>query len=367
MKLKNIIIVAEIANAHQGDPELALKLAKKVVQAGATSIKFQIYFADEFLTTSHPRYQHFKKQAFSKEEWGYILTESKKLNTEVYVDIFGLDAYSAAEKADIDGYKVHSSDLNNTKLLDKLALQEKKVFLATGGSTILEIRYALDKLIKYSRVSEIVLLHGFQAYPTKIEESVLSRLAKLKELFGDYVKIGYSDHIDGDDKFATILPLMSIPYGVDYIEKHVTLDRSVKGVDYYSSYEPKELEQFIKDVRFAEQSIGKDPLAFAKSEKNYRNTVKKSWTTTKVIDVGSIIEADDIVMKRSDDFFAPPIYEEIIGTRISEKIENECCVSRKILKNKILAIIVARSDSSRLPGKATKKINGKPTISHLFE
>ncbi len=366
-QLKQINIIAEIANSHQGDPKLALDIARQVVNAGANSIKFQIYFADEFLTTTHPRYTHFKNQSFSKDEWKVLLNEAKKLGVEVYVDIFGLEAYEIASECDVDGYKLHSSDLNNTKVLEKLSLQEKRVFLATGGSTVLEIRYALDKLNKFNKPSEITMLHGFQAYPTKVEDSVLSRLYELKELFGDSVNIGYSDHISGDDKFATILPLMSIPYGVKYIEKHVTLDRGAKGVDYYSSYEPKELEIFINDVRLAEKSIGNNALSFAESEKVYRNAVKKSWTTTKNLPLGHIIKEDDIIMKRTPNFFSPPIYEEIIGSKLTNNIENEGSISRALLNNKVLAIIVARSDSSRLPGKATKEINGKPSIAHLFE
>jgi sialic acid synthase SpsE/spore coat polysaccharide biosynthesis protein SpsF (cytidylyltransferase family)/glycosyltransferase involved in cell wall biosynthesis len=365
--MNQINIIAELANSHQGNPKMALKLAQEVVESGANSIKFQIYFADEFLTTTHPRYEHFKKQAFSKDEWIELLTVSKKLGVEVYADIFGLEAFDIAKQCDVDGYKLHSSDLNNTKLLEELALQDKKVFLATGGSTILEMQYALDKLTKHNKCQDIIMLHGFQAYPTKVEDSVLSRLSKLKELFGEVVRIGYSDHIHGDDRFATILPLMSIPYGVDYIEKHVTLDRAAKGVDYYSSYEPEELRAFIKDVRLAEQSIGLNSLGFSDSEKKYRNTVKKSWTTVKDIKVNDIIKEGDILMKRSVDFFAPPIYEEIIGAKVSSDIRKEGCISREVLKNKVLAIIVARSNSSRLPGKATKKINGKPTITHLFE
>ena len=365
--MNQINVIAEIANSHQGDPKLALEIAKEVVIAGANSIKFQIYFADEFLTTTHPRYEHFKKQAFSKDEWAELLHESKKLGVEVYVDIFGLEAYEIAQKYNVDGYKLHSSDLNNTKLLEELALQKKKVFLATGGSTVLEIRYALDKLNKYKKPSEIIMLHGFQAYPTKVEDSVLSRIEKIKELFDDSVSVGYSDHISGDDKFATILPLMTIPYGVQYIEKHVTFDRGAKGVDYYSSYEPKELEEFIEDVRLAEKSIGKNPLSFAESEKIYRNAVKKSWTTTKKLSSGDTITPDDIIMKRTPYFFAPPIYEEIINSKLSNNIENEGSISRALLDNKVLAIIVARSDSSRLLGKATKEINGIPSIAHLFE
>ena len=146
--MKKIHIIAEIANAHQGNPELALELAKKCVASGADSIKYQIYFAKEFLTKSHKRYNHFKEQQFEIKEWDVLLKETKKLGKEVYADLFGLKAYKVASKNKLDGYKVHSSDLNNTRLLVLLARGKEKIFLATGGSTILEIRYALDILIR---------------------------------------------------------------------------------------------------------------------------------------------------------------------------------------------------------------------------
>jgi len=365
--MNQINVIAELANAHQGDPDIAYNLAKKVVAAGANSIKFQIYSADELLTTTHPMYEKFKTIAFTKEQWDVLLPKAKALGVEVYADIFGLDSFDIALSHDLDGYKIHSSDVNNTKLLKKFALLDKKVFLATGGSTIIEIRYALDILTEKGICTDITMLHGFQAYPTKVEDSVLSRLDKLKELFGDKVKIGYSDHIDGDDSFATILPLMSVPYGVSYIEKHVTMDRSKKDIDYYSSYEPDEFKQFIVNVRRAETSIGKNPLSFAESERTYRNNVKKSWTTTKSIEKNEVVQEEDVVMKRTPNFFAPPLLEEIVGNKLLKNIEKEGSISREFLNNKVLAIIVARSDSSRLPGKATKQINDKSTLSHLFQ
>lgn len=365
--MNKIKIIAEIANAHQGNPDLALELARKVAEHHVDAIKFQVYFAEEFLTTSHPRYEHFKNQAFTREQWFGIFSEVKKLGVEIYADIFGLDAYKVAVDNSLDGLKIHSSDLNNTKLLEALSTQKTKVFLACGGSTIMEIKYALEVLTRGNRLDEIVLLHGFQAYPTKIEESVLSRLKNLKELFGDTVSIGYSDHVSGEDKFATIIPIMAIPYEISYIEKHVTLDRATKGVDYYSSYEPYELGQFIQDVRLAEQAVGANPLRFSESEKHYRNTVKKSWTTTRHIRMGEKVSPEDIVMKRTPVFYAPPMYEEIVGNTLSKELQAEESISRAVLQNKVLAIVVARSDSSRLPGKAVKDINGIPSVAHLLE
>ena len=43
-------IIAEIANAHQGNPTTAIKLAKSAKNSGADAVKFQIYFADDFIS-----------------------------------------------------------------------------------------------------------------------------------------------------------------------------------------------------------------------------------------------------------------------------------------------------------------------------
>ena len=57
----SIEIIAEIANAHQGDFNKAIEIGNKAIVSKADAIKFQIYFADEFLVPYHPRYNHFKK------------------------------------------------------------------------------------------------------------------------------------------------------------------------------------------------------------------------------------------------------------------------------------------------------------------
>ena len=60
---KNIMsveIIAEIANAHQGNFKDALKLGIAAHNSNADAVKYQIYFAEEFLEKKHPRYEHFK-------------------------------------------------------------------------------------------------------------------------------------------------------------------------------------------------------------------------------------------------------------------------------------------------------------------
>lgn len=363
--MSRIEVVAEVANAHQGDPKLALELALQALDAGADAVKFQIYFAHELLVRAHPRFEHFERQSFSREVWQELIPAVKNKGGRVYCDVFGMDALAVASEFGADGYKVHSSDLGNQPLLQALAnLPTARVFLSTGGSTAREIAYAIDLLGKKHRP---ILLHGFQSYPTAIEDSTLERLRWLQKNFGAFAEIGYQDHVDGGDPFAMTLPLLAIAMGAQVIEKHVTLDRAAKGVDYYSSIEPGELAKFITEVRKAETALGPRPDAFSAAERVYRNTVKKRWVAAGALPAGKILAPSDLVMKRvPDDGRDAAELEQLIGRPLKRALAVEDIVTRADVSCTTWAMVVARSRSSRLPGKALLDMAGMPALQHLL-
>lgn len=364
--MSRVEIVAELANAHQGNPELAARMAQECLAAGADAVKFQIYFADELLVRAHPRFEHFQKQAFSPDIWRTLIGGVKAAGGRVYCDLFGMQALEVAANNDADGFKIHSSDLTNLPLLQAVAGLGKRVFLSSGGSTAREIAYALEVLC--GRGLRPVLLHGFQSYPTAVEDSVLSRITWLKDTFGAHCDIGYQDHVAGDDPFAVSLPLLAMGMGATVLEKHVTLDRGAKGVDYYSSLEPTELAAFIRTVRRAESALGERPDGFSAAERQYRDTVKKHWVAVRALPAGKILAPDDLVMKRVPDAKAGAVeLERLVGRVLLRDVESEHVFSRADVKNEVWAMVVARSRSSRLPGKALLDMAGMPALQHLFE
>ena len=123
-----------------------MEIAEAALRAGADAVKFQVYSAEELLVKAHPRYAHFKQQAFSRETWADILGRFVARGACIYCDIFGLDALRIAAAADVNGYKVHSSDLGNVHLLRELAGTDRRILLAVGGSTAREIVRALNRL-----------------------------------------------------------------------------------------------------------------------------------------------------------------------------------------------------------------------------
>ena len=114
----------------------------------------------------------------------------------------------------------------------------------------------------------------FQSYPTKVEDSNIARILLLKKIYGNRCDYGYQDHINGNNIFSTILPVISISSGIKYLEKHITINRAEKGVDYYSSIEPKQFKNFVSIIRKSENNIFKRSFNYSKSEINYRKEVK---------------------------------------------------------------------------------------------
>ena len=111
-------VIAEIANSHQGSIKILKKLINELYKRKIKIVKFQVYFADELLVKNHKRYNHFLKQSFTPDEWKKIINYTKKKKFKVYVDVFGLKALEIFKGIDVDGFKIHSSDLCNSKILE---------------------------------------------------------------------------------------------------------------------------------------------------------------------------------------------------------------------------------------------------------
>ena len=164
-----------------------------------------------------------------------------------------------------------------------------------------------------------------------------------------------------------LIPFVSLSLGLDFVEKHVTQDRSKKGVDYYSSLEPKELKNFINKIKIIKTSFGKHLFTFSSQEKKYRNEVKKIWFAKNNVEKNNKIKPKDLIMKRPPGKNILPVFmEELINFKSSEKIKFDDAVTNLKIKKNITAIITSRLKSRRLPNKALKKINRETLIEHLI-
>lgn len=244
----NIFVIAEMANAHEGSLQTAEQIVRAVAETGADAVKFQKYV----------------KFDMPNGDWEELVFCAKAHKLKIFVDVFDEDGAVFMEWLNVDGYKITTSDMDNIPLIKMVASFGKPVILSTGGTTHRELKDAVN----VCNQDYTTLMHGFQGFPTKLEDCGLNRIGFIKELYG--LPVGYADHIKGDTEFAGILPLIAIGAGATVIEKHITLNRVLQGVDYISSLNPWEFTEMVRNIREIEKAMNGQVGSFSEAEKQYR-------------------------------------------------------------------------------------------------
>ncbi len=352
-----------MANSHEGNLLTAKKITKAAADAGADAIKFQKFTADELAMPNHEYYKLYKKLEMPPKSWKQLISYAKSQKLLVFVDIFGIKSAKFILKTNIDGYKIHSSDISNPKLLQLLSKTKKPVLISTAGSTMNELFEILTLFQNKKR--EIVLMHGFQGYPTSIQDTQLLKIHALKNSFA--LPVGLMDHISGDSKISKIVPLLGLAMGASVIEKHITLDRNKKGLDYYSALEPNEFKDFVSLCKIISQTFGKNSLELSEKELIYREQHKKSPISKSDIKKGTKLTSNLFEFKRTRQKQKISIYD--FQNKTSTKlIKKDSILDEKMFENippHIAAVIACRVNSSRLYAKPLQLI-GKYTILELL-
>lgn len=116
------------------------------------------------------------------------------------------------------------------------------------------------------------------------------------------IAVGYQDHTDGDDSLGFTIPAMAICYGARIIEKHFTLNRSKRSIDYQASLNPDEFEVFVSQMRRLYPAVGcAGRRAFGAAEERYRKKFKKGLVFRRGLSAGSKVAYSDLKVVRMED------------------------------------------------------------------
>ncbi|MFC2020404.1 N-acetylneuraminate synthase family protein [Chloroflexota bacterium] len=322
-------VIAEVAASHEGSFEQAKRLIEVSKEAGADAIKFQVFKADELLVSSHPKYQVFQELEFSPEQWSELLNFSGKLGISFLADVFDLPSLEMMDRPEVKGYKLHLTNIANPQMLSGIGKTGKPVFLATGGAKPEEIRTAIEALESDGNTG-IILMHGYQAYPTRLEEVNLRMILKLKELFS--LPVGFLDHVDGGTEMAIIVPNVALAFGACAIEKHITLDRSLKGQDYFSALDPPQFQLFVKYIRETEKTFGSTSFSFSPEEVKYRQEVMKNIVAAIPILKGTRLTPAMLTFKRATLGLSPMDAPDILGRAARFDIDKDEVITMEKLE-----------------------------------
>jgi len=319
-------IIAEMACSHEGDERLARTIIDGAGKAGADSIQFQIWSLPEMVVPHHADYPLLQRLELTRETWraltNYVRERYPRL--QIIACVYEQSSVEFCEELGVNAYKIHSADLSNPALIRQISATGRRIDLSVGASTLDEIHMALQSINLArpdSMKSELVwLMYGYQNFPTPVEAINLEFIKKLQQLFE--LPVGYQDHSDADSDAAFWLPAAAVGMGVDILEKHLTHDRSCKGIDHQAALNPDEFLRFVEMVREIDRARGSaTPRDFSPEEIKYRKYSKKSLVAGRDLQPDYTIEALDLVVRRADALGLPPDQaDRLIGRRTKRAI-----------------------------------------------
>lgn len=223
-----------------------------------------------------------------------------------------------------DFLKVASRDLTNLPLLEAMAETKIPIILSTGMSGVQELDNALETITRYH--NDISILHCVSQYPTHPDNLNLKTITFLKKNYSQY-KIGFSDHTIGISA-----PVVAVGMGAEIIEKHITIDRHMKGTDQAGSLGPDGVNRMVRDIRIVERWLGTEDLYIDKSVASSKEKLERSIASKRLIRKGETITENDIHMLSPGDGYKWVQKDQIIGHIANEDIpKNEIIYSKYLL------------------------------------
>ena len=223
-----------------------------------------------------------------------------------------------------DYLKVASRDLTNLPLIAAMAETKIPIILSTGMAGKKELDDALDVITRYH--NDISILHCVSQYPTHPDNLNLNTINYLKKHYGQY-HIGFSDHTIGISA-----PPIAVGMGAEIIEKHITIDRHMKGTDQPGSLGPDGVNRMVRDIRMVERWLGTEDLYIDKSVAAAKEKLERSIATNKILHVGDVITEDDLHMLSPGDGYKWAQKDEVIGKTVTVEIPKDEVIYPNMIK-----------------------------------
>jgi len=317
-------VIAEAGSNHNKNFEIAKKLIDAAADAKADAVKFQIFKADKLYSKNTPKFDYLEgknaydliKEIETPREW---IKDLKKYcdKKKIYFLATPFD-YEAVDLLEpyVPAYKIASFEIVDLDLVKYAAEKGKPMIISTGMANLGEIEDAINT-IKSTGNKDIIVLHCNSVYPTPSDIVNLKAIDTIKNAFN--LPVGFSDHT-----LDIHIPLAAVARGSHVIEKHITLDRKMKGPDHSFALEPNDLKKMIKNIREVEKALGNGIKE--KSEKESEEMYKKARRSIHAVsDIpkGNKISRDMLIIKRPGYGIKPKFMQTIIGRKAVKDIKKD--------------------------------------------
>ncbi len=260
-------VIAEIGCNHAGD----LRTAEKLIHVAAhfceaDSVKFQkrhprVLLSDEQYHAPHPNPMHSYGETygahrefleFDRAQHQHLRDVCRDVGITYSTSVWDMPSARDIVPLDPEFIKVPSATNLNRELLGYLCDEYSgQIHVSLGMTDRDEEEQLVDFLRNRGRAGDTVVYACTSGYPVPFDDVCLLELTRLQETYGDDVAaIGFSGHHLG---IAADVAAQTL--GARWIERHFTLDRTMKGTDHAASLEPDGLRRLVRDTRAVARSL----------------------------------------------------------------------------------------------------------------
>jgi N-acetylneuraminate synthase len=329
------LVVAEVAQAHDGSLGTAHAYIDAVARAGADAVKFQTHIAAAESTPGEPfrvrfspqdatRYDYWKRLEFAPAQWQSLADHARESGLLFLSTPFSFEAVELLEAVGMPAWKVGSGEVTNLPMLERMAATGRPVLVSSGMASWAELDRAVETVRK-SR-APLAVLQCTTAYPCPAEKVGLNVLAELRDRYR--CPVGLSDHSG-----TIYASLAAAALGANLLEVHVVFSRDCFGPDVKASVTVSELGQLVEGVRFVERAMAhpldKEQLAAGMGE--LKTMFGKSIVAARDLPAGHKLQPADLALKKPGSGIPAARLNEVVGRRLARGVAADSLLAEEDL------------------------------------
>ena len=319
-----VLIIGEIAQAHDGSLGFAHAYIDAVADAGADVVKFQTHIAASESTRQEPwrvkfsyeddlRYDYWERMQFTEEQWKGLKDHAEERGLVFLSTPFSVDAAMMLDRMGMTMWKISSGEVSNPWLLDFILSTGKPIIFSTGMSTEFEIEQYAQNLASHN--AQYALLQCTTNYPVVPERIGLNVLA---DFIKKYPLVGLSDHS------GEMWPSLSaVTMGAKIVEVHVCLSKYDFGPDVPASLTQEKFAEMIKGIRYISKMknnpVNKDSVSSELSRNS--QIFAKSVCARIPIPKGTVLTREMLALKKPSNGIPAREVEYIIGKKVNRNFD----------------------------------------------
>lgn len=338
-----LYFIADIAANHDGDIDRAFRLIELAKEAGASAAKFQNFQASKIVSKvgfeslggqlSHQKtwkksvYEIYEDASVSYDWTALLKAKCEEVGIDYFTSPYDFQSVDAVDPY-VEVYKIGSGDISWPEIIEYIAKKGKPVLIATGASSLDDVRRAMTILSMHTR--DIVLMQCNTNYTASLENFKYVNLNVLKIYAAMYpdVILGLSDHTPGH---STVLG--SIALGARVFEKHFTDDNNREGPDHKFAMNPETWREMVEHANELYYALGDGIKRIEENEKDAAVVQRRSLRAAKDLSLGHIITPSDLEALRPIPKDGIPPYE--LSNLVGQKLKLSLKLGEHITKNHI--------------------------------